>query len=223
MTQQWTPSGARWEVDPTANRLDISRSVLLDRAMGQGRPIWMFDADVVPFNQTYEEMLELIEDTIKRGYDAVVAPHASAGRVMIQPVDMEALKANPRPTEPFEITGGFNGMWYMSLRGLAKLEAIGYSETSDGRKAPMFCTFAMPGPDPENPRFAITEDFDLSLRFRASGGKIACDPRLKVAHLNKRDEVVDVQEMNRREAAAKAAIAQHEATLKLKGAKHVGN
>lgn len=219
-TQQWTPPGSRWEVDPSPNRLDISRSVLLDRAMGTGRPCWQWDSDVVAFQQSYEEQLALIEDTLKRGYDAVVAPHSNAGRVMIQPLHPESFDA--RPTEPFPIKGGFNGAWYMSLKGLALLESIGSHQTSDGRTTPMFCTFAMPSPVEESPNHALTEDFDLSIRFRAAGGRIACDPRLKVGHLNKRDEVVDVQEINRREAEQRAAIEAHDKLIREKGAKHLG-
>lgn len=215
-TWTWTPAGTRWKADPTPNRLDISRSVLLHEAMGQGRPIWQWDADVVAFNQSYEEQLQLIEEDVRAGYDAVVAPHSSLGRVMIQPEDPEQVDA--RPTVPFAIKGGFNGAWYMALSGLNKLQEIGWHETSDGRKTPMYCTFGLPGPIEEHPDYAITEDFDLSLRFRAAGGKICCDPRLKVAHLNKRDEVVDVQELNRREELQRQAIANHERDLRMKWA-----
>lgn len=211
-TWQWTPPSLRWVADPTPNRLDISRSVLLDAAMGEGRPCWQWDADVVAFRQSYEEQLKLIEECLAMGYDAVVAPHSSGGRVMIQPVDPKHFES--RPTEPFEIKGGFNGAWFMSLRGLLKLQPIGWHETSDRHKTPMYCTFALPGPVEEHPDFALTEDFDLSLRFRAAGGRICCDPRLKVAHLGKRDEVVDVEELNRLEGLQRAAIDAHERDLK---------
>jgi hypothetical protein len=217
-TQQWTPPEhyrqppghpRGWEIDGTPNRLDISRSSLLDRAMNLGRPCWQWDADVISFGQTYEEQIGFIEECVnKYHYDAVVAPHSNAGRVMIQPVDAEAV--GPRPTQPFEIKGGFNGAWYMSLAGLAKLQEIGWHETSDGKRTPMFCTFAIPGPDETHPEFALTEDFDLSIRFRQAGGRICCDPRLTVSHLNKRDEVVNVAEMNRLEGLQRAAIEQHE-------------
>jgi hypothetical protein len=211
-TQQWTPQGTRWEIDDTANRLDISRSILLDRAMAAGRPCWQFDADVVAL-QTYEEQLQLIEEDLKLGYDAVVAPHASGeGRVMVQPLYPNEMEN--RPHKPFAIKGGFNGAWYMSVAGLGKLKEIGWHLTSDGRKSPIYCTFGLPGPLKDQPTTVVTEDFDLAIRFREQGGKICCDPRLKVAHLNKRDTVVDVEMMDRMEAQQRANLEAYEQRIR---------
>lgn len=215
--EAWTPAGERWAIDPTANRLDISRSVLIDCAMNMGRPIWQWDSDVAAFNQSYEEQLQLISDCVKRGYHAVVAPHASMSggvpRVMIQPLHKED-RDNSSPTEPFEIKGGLNSAWYMSLEGLALLKDIGYHTTSDGRRTPMFCTFGLPSAIPDEPDFATTEDFDLAFRFRAEGGKICCDPRLKVAHLAKMDIVVDVDGVRKMREQQELALEAHDRNLR---------
>jgi hypothetical protein len=171
------------------NRTDVNRSKLLSEAMERGQPIWQFDTDVCAL-QSFEFMLSIIDEDVKAGFDAVVAPTGGpTGVVNAQAMDGHQIPA--KLTTPLEIKGPLAGCWYMSTKGLLKLKPIGYQEATDRSITTMFCSFAPPAPtkDKPNPHF-MTEDFDLAVRFREEGGRICIDPRLHVVHLEKRDIAV---------------------------------
>lgn len=178
-TQDWTPRGQRWDVNSTPRRTDIARSMLIRDALSLGRDCWQWDSDVLG-ELSYEEMMGLISEDLKKGYDCVVAPTAGQnGKVLI----VEEDGADTR-TAPFPIKGPLCGMWYMTLEGLQKLRPIAVHEGISGEGTPMYCTYSI------HQRVAYSEDMDLAHRAREAGVRICADPRLQVRHIAKMDAVV---------------------------------
>ena len=177
-TQDWTPRGERWHVNSTPRRTDIARSALIWDCIRSGRDCWQWDSDVISA-LPYSELLRIIQEDLRAGYDIVIAPTAGMnGKVLL--VEKDKIVRDG----PFEVYGPMCGMWYATVEALKKLKPIGQSEGIMGESHPMFCTYSIID------RKAYSEDADLAYRAREVGLKLCADGRLQVRHMAKMDAVV---------------------------------
>ena len=174
----WTPKGVRWAINSTPRRTDVARSGLLWTALQAGRDCWQWDSDVIS-PLSYDTLLSFIQEDIRDGYDAIVAPTAGMnGKVLLLPAgEVDRNKA-------FPIDGPLCGMFYITAGALAKLKPIAIQEGIMGEKHPMYCTYGI------HEGKSYSEDMDLAYRARQVGLRLGADPRLVMRHMAKMDAVV---------------------------------
>ena len=176
--QDWTPRGQKWHINSTPRRTDIARSGLIWDAIRTGRDCWQWDSDVISA-LPYEQLLSYIQEDVRAGYGAVVAPTAGInGKVLLIP------EGEVTRERPFSIHGPLCGMFYLTLEAVKLLKPLAVQQGITGETHPMYCTYSLIDGK------AFSEDMDLAYRAREVGITICADPRLQVRHMSKMDAVV---------------------------------
>lgn len=171
-----------------SNRIEINRSVLLERARraydlpplkGQPPvPLLMLDTDIevaIPLDQA----MDLVYEDIDAGYDVVCSPtvhlERGTGRPIVLIRDMDgdrALMPEDAPN-PYEVAGAAFGFVALSPRCVLGAEAVGtYKGESGSLEHPKYFDWS-----------DTTEDYDFCERSRARGLRVCIDARLKTHHL----------------------------------------
>ena len=153
--------------DAIAGRIDIARSSLFDWAKKLHADAHVQVDTDIGFLQPLYEMMEIVFEDFKMGYDIVIAPTAA--------YNMRAMtwgyRERPQPYGPNPIVHGAFGWVAFSPRILQGLEPIDSMTNVSHEKLNLYCLSNNQG-----------EDNSFCDTATAQGFKVGCDWRLHVMH-----------------------------------------
>lgn len=173
--QEGDPDNVRVAVDATFG-VDAGRSSLIDAAKSWGADIGVFfDSDVVP-EISRKDLVSFCQQDFSRGYDMVVSPTLSISRqIMLFHPDNTPFKTpfHIPADETFPVGRCALGLFVITRKAMDSLKPLAEQLFINGPNKPLYCIY----------KHDLSEDFSLCDNVQNCGNKIACDPRLRVAHL----------------------------------------
>lgn len=194
---RWMANNPVMPIISESNRVDVNRSQIIDAALKSKRNIVFLDHDALPITD-YQNLLKYLIEDFKAGYDIVTAPVRGVnGQILIKPLS-NTFKFPQHSAEflPFEIEAGSFTLAGISYNLLKKLKPISQYGLVDGRTMPLYVQYTN----------LTSEEYAFCHRAKKNyNSKIACDPRIRVAHFKAipLEPPMSVEEMAARQAAMK--------------------
>ncbi|MEM0142534.1 MAG: hypothetical protein QXL94_01070 [Candidatus Parvarchaeum sp.] len=170
---RWMANNPVMPIISESNRVDVNRSQIIDAALKTKRNVLFLDHDALPMT-AYPDVCKMLLEDFKT-YDIVVAPvRGMDGQILVKPLTAD-FKFPQHSAEylPFEIEAGSFTLAGISYNLLKQLKPISHYGLVNGQEVPLYVQYTN----------QTSEEYAFCKRAKKMyNSKIACDPRIKVAH-----------------------------------------